>query len=313
MNGRPTVSPPGPQTPRRHQNQPGYLYRFENIRRLPLLAAAFGILACLSFPGLRWHWLLRAAGLRFGLWEACRLNWIGLFFSSVMPGTTGGDVVKIYYAMKRAGSTSVPVLTIVMDRVLGCIALILLALLALFVNIDAFHELNWKFLAAVPALLLGAAFLIAPFWRLARGLPVLRRPSIAGQLDQVEHAMGLYQARKTMLLCWVGVSFVNHVLFALSAGVLGQAMGFDVSFGKYLAIVPIVSLASAFSITPAGWGVGEALFDLLFVTFAGQAPGSGAGVAVMIRAMAVFPILLGGILYAAAKREYAQPGVETSC
>ncbi|MCE5333061.1 MAG: flippase-like domain-containing protein, partial [Desulfobacteraceae bacterium] len=269
---------------------------------------------CLSFPGARWHWLLKAAGLGFGLGEACRLNWIGIFFSMAMPGTTGGDVVKTYYAMKRTESKSLPVLTIVMDRVLGCIALVLLALGALLLNVETHRILNWKVLAAVPVFLLGAAFLFPIFWKYARRLPVLQRPSLSGHLDQVEHALGLYRTQKAMLLFWVGMSLVNHAAFALSVGVLGRAMGFDASFGNYLTIVPVVNLGSAFSITPAGWGVGEALFDLLFVKFAGQAPGSGAGVAVMVRAMALFPFFVGGFLYMCARREYSrQASVETSC
>ncbi len=62
-------------------------------------AACYFVTALIA--GVRWWWLLRVTGTDVSLWEALRFTWIGIFFNTAMPGSTGGDVVKALYIMKR--------------------------------------------------------------------------------------------------------------------------------------------------------------------------------------------------------------------
>ena len=52
-----------------------------------------------SPEGLRY---LRAIGVRLSFWNAHRLTFIGFFFNNVVPGATGGDVVKAVYVARTA-------------------------------------------------------------------------------------------------------------------------------------------------------------------------------------------------------------------
>src|SRR5215210_5638864 len=42
--------------------------------------------------------LLRARGIALSWPAALRLTWLGLFFNTWLPGSLGGDAVKLYYA-----------------------------------------------------------------------------------------------------------------------------------------------------------------------------------------------------------------------
>ena len=67
----------------------------------------FGLLAIsLVYPiiTLRWWLLLRARGIPVTLWNTFRLTMVGHFFNFCMPGTTGGDLVKAYYAAQRSAT-----------------------------------------------------------------------------------------------------------------------------------------------------------------------------------------------------------------
>ena len=88
---------------------------------------------------MRWWWLLRANRLKVGVFEIQRLAWIGLFFSNVIPGTTGGDVVKAIYIAKRCSTDKVRALvSVVVDRIIGLLSLLFLACLASLLAIDKF-------------------------------------------------------------------------------------------------------------------------------------------------------------------------------
>ena len=61
------------------------------------------------FTTHRWLELLKAQNIRLGFWPALQLNLTGSFFSLVIPGSHSGDLVKIYYSVRRTESMKTPV------------------------------------------------------------------------------------------------------------------------------------------------------------------------------------------------------------
>src|SRR5258706_9152358 len=79
----------------------------------------------------RWKYLLHAQEVELPFREAISLTMIGALFNIVIPGAVGGDVMKGYYVSRRAGRRrSHALTTILMDRVLGLVGLVVLAALA---------------------------------------------------------------------------------------------------------------------------------------------------------------------------------------
>jgi len=53
---------------------------------------------------------------------------VGLFFNVFLPGLVGGDVVRFYYIFRLAPRKKLPgSLSIVMDRLLGLLAIVFLS------------------------------------------------------------------------------------------------------------------------------------------------------------------------------------------
>ena len=52
----------------------------------------------------RWRRLLRVQEINLGWWRTLRVYLIGAFFNLFLLGATGGDIVKIYYAMRETSS-----------------------------------------------------------------------------------------------------------------------------------------------------------------------------------------------------------------
>ena len=54
------------------------------------------------------------------------LTMVGAFYNTFMPGSTGGDVLKAYYASKHTTHRTRAVLSVIIDRVIGLLALIIM-------------------------------------------------------------------------------------------------------------------------------------------------------------------------------------------
>jgi glycosyltransferase 2 family protein len=89
---------------------------------------------------IRWRNLMRPQGIEMPLGKCLQLTFVGQFWSIIMPGITGGDLVKIIYAARLTGSKSKAFITIILDRVIGLVALMAIAGTSAGVQL----LLNWR-------------------------------------------------------------------------------------------------------------------------------------------------------------------------
>src|SRR5262249_16204019 len=92
----------------------------------PIYLAASVLIFPLTFliTGIRWHWLMQMLGIRISLARAFVLNMVGAFYNTFMPGSTGGDVLKAYYVSKFTDMRTHAVMSVIVDRLIGLVALI---------------------------------------------------------------------------------------------------------------------------------------------------------------------------------------------
>lgn len=76
---------------------------------------------------IRWRGLMRPQGIDMPLGKCLQLTFVGQFYSIIMPGITGGDILKIVYAARLTGSKTKSFITIILDRVIGLVALMVIA------------------------------------------------------------------------------------------------------------------------------------------------------------------------------------------
>ncbi len=262
------------------------------------LAEVFGV--------MRWQVLLRVQGITVGWLRLQALVLIGLFFNVFMPGGTGGDVVKIYYLLKETpGRKPAALLAAMVDRIIGLMALILLAAVVILLRYD------WLTSTPVTSGLLytlmmifgsALAFVFISFGLTASGL-IHRLPAklpLREKLIEMSVAYRLYaRAWRSTLLALVlslPVHFLSFVQFYFVARAFSAAAG-KVTLLDFSALMPIVNTLTAMPISIGGAGLREGLF----VRLLGDLCGVDAATATIISLTGYLVIalvgLVGGIIY----------------
>lgn len=271
---------PDPDDPTRTvviSTTPGLPSFIATLQPLPFALGALCYLLSLMVSALRWCWLLRAGSLEVSPWQAIRLTWIGLFFTNIVPGQTGGDVAKVAYVMHRfPDGRSGALVSVLVDRVLGLASLVLLASVVVLFALDRFSEIAMAIAACAAGLCLVGWLALGDRKRsqaitesVARRLPAFA----AKLLRSLSDAFTSYHSHRRGLLTWLFAGAANHVVSIGSVVFIGNALGVGlpgsgVPLFEYYVLVPIINIVSAIPIGPNGWGVGEAAFAYLFGTYA---------------------------------------------
>ena len=226
----------------------------------------------------RWRYLLKTQKVDQGPWPAFKLTLIGTFFNFAMPGGVGGDVIKAYYFAKDAhGSRVVAVTSVLIDRVLGLYAMVLMALTVMLYDLN--HVL------AIPALHSLFVFICLLFTAFTAGFAIvfsrhihekawlknlLAKLPMSSKTLKLYDSLYLYGHNIKTLIFAVVVSLVAQTCSILLLVIVGTASGIYVPIQTYFLVAPLGFMAIAIPISPAGVGIGQAAFYFLFNLYTGQ-------------------------------------------
>ena len=248
------------------------------VRNLDIALFALG--AALFFVFIvvinsRWYFLLRANGLGVRFLEAQKFGWIGLFFNNVMPGATGGDVVKAVYIVRRCSGDKVrAVVSIVVDRILGVISLLLVGSLASTLAVDRFPVFAGTMWLTGLGVLVFCFLLISPTLRRLLFFDALvgRLPEKVGNvIRDLDAAVLHYRGHLRGIAGWILASPAIYTLLVGSFFCMSEAIGVGITLADLFFIVPVASVIQGIPIAPAGWGIGEAAYGALIGKFGASA------------------------------------------
>jgi len=247
----------------------GILTNIKNAN-VKLLIVGFLLLAPVyPIQSVRWWLLMRSRGMEVSLRRAFRLVMVGCFFNYCMPGTTGGDVIKAYYAAKGSDRRADAVMSVIFDRITGLLGLVLLAGTAglfMFDHPVARHVTAYIWLGALGIILISAVYFSKRLRSISGLEKLLAKLPDGGLAATVDAAAVAYRDRKRAVLIAMLISVPVHLLTSSSIALAGYALGIDSvenSLGLMLTVIPVVSLAGAIPLTYQGLGVMEGIGGVL--------------------------------------------------
>lgn len=267
-----------------------------------------GIAACLpavgySISSVRWHGLLRVQGVAVPLRTLFQSNLVAGFARHFLPSTIGGDAVRGYDSWRAGASKSVAATTLVIDRLLGLIALVSFAVISIAVpsQLTTQHPtLRLAVMIVAGALLAIAWVVFVPTPRLIAGL---RR--IAGKLPKalesvlIKILMGItaYQGKTSRLIRAFALSVLLQANVVTFYFAIGQAMDLQIPYHFYFFIVPIAAIVMMVPVSINAIGIREGIFVYLLGSFA---VGNSQAIAFAWIELGLFLLygVIGGIVYA---------------
>ncbi len=293
--------------------------QFQQLRDRPknwklLFGALILAFSAVSLTFVRWCLLVRALRLRFRLIDAFRLGFFGYLLNFVSAGAVGGDLFKAYFiAREQHGRRAEAVATVVVDRIIGLYALLLLTSTAILVgqvHLDPRTEVVAICRATLGATVvggLGIAMLLVPGFTSGALSEMLNGlPKIGPTLGKLISAVRIYRARWKILLLATVMSMGTHFLFSVSLFLIATSLFDHVpTFGEHLILVPLGLVAGALPFAPGGFGALEFAVQELYrlIPADPQVDVAGVLVALVYRLITMLIAAVGVVVYWSSRAE----------
>ena len=250
-----------------------------DFKDLSTLLQPFYLIPCLICVGItlslgveRWRRFLSSQNIQIPFFQAFQLSLIGVFFNFAMPGGVGGDLVKGYYIAKSSPHAKLTAaVTVLLDRLIGLLAMSLIALLVMLVKWPLVHA--QKELMFVFVLVCAVNFASALIWALIFSHRLYN-------LGWIEKILSLLPRSQTLLMTYRSITDFRHtkkvffstLLLSFGAQVssilffvfAGQALGYNLPLSAYFVAVPIAFMVQSIPVSPGGIGVGQTASFFLF-------------------------------------------------
>ena len=265
---------------------------------LPALAVTIATVPLMAW---RWRLLLLAKGLPAPIGWLTRTYFVALFAGQFLPAAIGGDAVRAVELGRRSSDAPEAVASVLIDRLIGLVALVALALLA-FAAAGG-HRVGGPEVAVAETLFglcaLGALGLL--FSSRLRGLAARAlepraqgRRLAAGQ--QFYDALHSYRGHRATLTAVGGLALVVQAIRIGTICMLVKALQLHVSVEEVFVVGPVLFAALVLPVSLNGIGVREAVFVYFLRDSTTPAQGAALGVAFFLLGSAT--ALVGALVLA---------------
>ncbi|WP_145254308.1 lysylphosphatidylglycerol synthase transmembrane domain-containing protein [Planctomycetes bacterium Pan216] len=248
----------------------------------------------------RWQWLLQTHQLDPGYWEAVRLTWMGILTNNVFPGSTGGDLVKGWCIYRRSPGKQVPaVMTVLMDRVLGLISLLIVGAVTVLLVSDR-PELRvpsmFVWFGLLGVFVGGIVYFSGRLRRLLRVSDIVNRLPFNDKIRKLDHSVFHYRDHVPVLSKAIGISLIVHIWAILCVYGVGLSLGLAVPVFYYFIFLPVILTVGAVVPAIGGLGVLEVQFQEFFsLEGVGATPSSALALCILYRLMLLVASLPGAV------------------
>ena len=210
---------------------------------------------------IRWQRLLLAEGIRLPLWRLILIYFEGAFFNLFLPTLIGGDIVRGYAIYRITRGHDASVASILVDRLSGFAALIVIATVALVLVYGQIQDPQ----AAVMILGVGAAFILLIAVLLhsrmkgyASGmLRAIGLNKFEAKLERMVEAFQRYRGHRRALGQAILLSSLLQALIIITYYFVGAGLNVGVPLSYFFLYVPLITVVAMLPVSVAGLGVRE--------------------------------------------------------
>jgi uncharacterized protein (TIRG00374 family) len=282
-------------------------------------AAALGMYgAMLAVSAWRWRLLLRIQTVDISFRRLSQSFLVATFFNNFLPSNIGGDVVRVADTAPYAGSKTLATTVVLLDRVLGLVALLAVAAVASVLAVWTGIRLDgmqyvW---VALALLVIGLLFVLrhpGKISRLARRVAADRAVGIQTRFQSLLGALDRFAHEPSGLWSAFGGAVAVQVLLVLFYICAARSLAVPLPLLAASVIVPVSLAVQMVPLSINGFGVREAVFAFFF-TGLGLNVSSALTLSLGSAGLIMLFSLSGGavFLFRSRDRLAAEPAVELS-
>lgn len=255
---------------------------------------------------IRWKLLLQAQGVETKIGYLIKSYIVSTFFNNLLPSIIGGDTIRAYDSYKAGKSKSGAVAVVFVDRFLGLFALMVFALITVFLASDITSRIPYLFLWVVLGFLLMALVIWIIFFPSKKLLGFVSKIKIPFSaklqriLEKIIEAFWTFKGQKKVLFKALGLSFILHANVITYYFVISASLNFSVPYYYFFLIVPLSIFIMMLPISINGIGLRENTFFFFLSVFAVSKP-EAIAFAWIEYGMIITLGVIGGIVYALRK------------
>jgi uncharacterized membrane protein YbhN (UPF0104 family) len=248
------------------------LWQTARLASVPWLLAAIAVFAMSTLVAAwRWNLLLKTQHIEIALRSLLGSLLVATYFNNFLPSNIGGDFVRIRDTARHTNSKTLATTVVLMDRILGLIALVFVAALGA-TAIGRLHHAAapiwpvwlWAGFLAGAAATTPAVFAPAGFGRLLRPLTVFHPEWVGTRITTLTSALARFGAEPGALAsAFMGAILVQGTLVLFYFAV-AYALHLDIALWDLAVVVPMSFVVQLLPVSVGGFGVREAFFSYYF-------------------------------------------------
>lgn len=281
------------------------------VKRLPLSILLFGFLLysiSIFIASFRLKILLATQNIFLHITNIAKLTFVGYFFSSFLPTSVGGDVVKAFYISKASNKTIQSYTSVFMDRFLGMCTIFLIATGALFYTKEI-PKSHFKWL--LPLLLIASGlFLIFLFNRqLTKRFSSILVPLVSVKVKEkfkkIYDVMHNFTNHKLQIMECILISVAGQVTAFSAVCIFALGLNSHLPLKFVLLAMPIASIVS---MLPSIYGMGPREMSIVIILSPFIGRDKALAIAFLWLGLLLTTALIGGIIYILMGRYRIKPG-----
>ncbi len=255
-----------------------------------LLVEAGILLLVQVFAGaVRWQFVLRALGAHLSNFRILILYYISVFFNCCLPGTVGGDVVRVWQLKAEHIALPLAISSVVIDRMIALLALgvmgfVTMPILAGYIGVSAWVIM--PICGAFGGLILWCLFHLEK-------LPILQKIHL---LEHLAQSFRLMFSRPKQAFIGLIMAIMGHSCFCLCAYILATSLDTPITAAETFTLIPWVLLISIIPLSIGGWGLREGAM-VAMLALAGIPKIAAITISVQIGLLLIIISLPAGVLW----------------
>lgn len=251
---------------------------------------------------IKWWMLAKGGGLHVSLGRTWAYYMVGMFYNLILPTSVGGDVVRAYEMGKHTKNQPMALASVFVERYSGILVLLLLSLIAVFINATQFNQPIITYSLCAFSLALAALG-----WMAFDGRSLILAKRIFGdwhaifdkifaKIEKLHEAVAIYRKNKGALT-WAFInSLVFYALAVLNVFTTAKVFDLNVDLNAIVLATPVIMLLMNVPLSIGNHGIMEFAFTITFELL-GLGSLLGLSTALLIRLKSFLDGAAGAVLH----------------